>query len=128
MSSLVIDSSAWIEYFGATSRGRVIRERIQGEKNILITGVIITEVLVKHLKAGLPTEQVVTALSSLSRMLPFDIRLSQETAKVYVEQRKKQGKFGLADAHIVALARLNAAKVLTFDTDFTGIPEAIILR
>ncbi|MBS3176832.1 PIN domain-containing protein [Candidatus Woesearchaeota archaeon] len=129
MNKIIIDSSAWIEYFKGTEKGRLVREQILKQNTLLYTtGLIVAEVCTKFLKEGLPTEEAVTAMKSLTSIIPFDFRVGEEAAKIYINERKKREKFGLADAHVIATARLVKGKILTCDYDFHEISEALVLR
>jgi len=127
MSKLVVDSSAWVEYFLGTEKGRAIREKFKNQE-LLTTGLIASEVGMKFLRDVGGSEEVFTALKSLSLLIPFDFYLAEQTSEIYVKHRKSKPKFGLADAHVLAAARIIGAKVLTCDNDFVGIPDAIIIR
>jgi predicted nucleic acid-binding protein len=89
---------------------------------------IATEVLTRFLRFDKPTELIATALRTTALLVPFDIALAQKTAEIYVQERKRKPKFGVADAHVLAAARVNGARILTCDNDFAGIPEAMIIR
>ena len=129
MNKFVVDTSAWIEYLEGTDKGTVVREWIERpDTALLTTGLIIAEVIAKLLKEKKDAGQAFGALQALARIVPFDAQLGREAAEVYARHRKAKGKFGLADAHVVAAARLHGAKVLTCDNDFAGISEAIVLR
>lgn len=129
MNKIVIDSSAWIEYFEGTKKGAKVREFLAKSGSFpLITGVIATEVISKFLKSGHSAEGIATALGAVAMVVPYGISLAQKTAEVYLKQRKTKPKFGMADANVLATAVLNNAKIITCDTDFSGIPEAVVIK
>ena len=129
MNKIVLDTSAWIEYFAGSEKGQRVRERLNREgREVFITGLIVAEISVKFLKETRPVEEVVRALGSLASLVPFDFRLAQEAAEIYVHERKTRNKFGLADAHVLAAARIVGGKVITFDHDFNGLNEAVVLK
>ena len=128
MNKFVLDTSAWIEYLEGTEKGAKIKDWLEQPNNIfLTTGLIIAEIAAKHMKEQRDCEQQLSAIQALSSIVPFDAQLGKETAEIYVAHRKTKNKFGLVDAHVVAAARLNNAKVLACDHDFNGIPEAIVI-
>ena len=63
-----------------------------------------------------------------ARMVNADLEIAELTAEIYVDQRRKKGKFGLVDAQIIATARTCNAKVITYNNDFSGLSEAVILK
>ena len=129
MGNLVVDSSAWIEYFMGTDRGRKVRKHLAHQDiRVFTTGPIVTEVISKFLREGQPIGEVVEALHTLAVVIHFDLDLAKSTAEIYVRQRRIKSKFGLIDAHIVAAARLVQGKVLTCDQDFVEFKEALVLK
>lgn len=124
----ILDSSAWIEYFGGTEKGRKIsNELAKNTPSILITGVIVSEVLMKFLRDGMPVEHAFAAMQSMTRLVPFDFNIATKTAHLYVDQRKRQPKLSLIDAHVAAVAKAENATLFTTDHDFEGISEAVII-
>jgi predicted nucleic acid-binding protein len=129
MSKLIVDSSAWIEYFAGSERGGHVREHLtRKETAVFITGFIAAEVAMKFLKEGRTSEEAIDPLRTLAALAPFDLRTAQETAELYIQQRKLKPKFGLADAHVLATAQALGADVLTCDHDFTGLPNATVIK
>lgn len=122
-----IDSSAWIEYFSGTDKGRKIKDEVD-KGDILITGFVVAEVCTKFLKEGRSTRVVLDAFASLASFIDFNAHLGERTAQIYVELRKKKSKFSMADAHVLACAQEFRAKVVTCDNDFVGIKEAVVVR
>ncbi|MBI4148410.1 PIN domain-containing protein [Candidatus Woesearchaeota archaeon] len=127
MNKIVVDSSAWIEYFAGREKGKKIRDIITEGTSIFVTGLIVAEVSTKFLKNSMPAEDAISAMKSLATLLPFDFQLGHDAAQIYVHERKTKSKFGLADAHVLAAARIIQAKVITCDSDFRGLKEATIL-
>jgi PIN domain nuclease of toxin-antitoxin system len=129
MSKIVVDSSAWIEYFEGTPKGEKVREFLAKSDTFpLITGVIATEVISKFLRSGHSAQEITNALGAVAMFVPYGISLAQKTAEVYAKQRKTKPKFGMADANVLAAAMLNNAKIITCDTDFAGLSEAIVIK
>ena len=123
----LLDSSAWIEYFAGTEKGMKIKQFIN-DAQIYTTGVIVAEVSTHFLKKGLHAGEAISAIRSLAQLVHFDFNLGQKSAEIYIKERKTQGKFGLADAHVVATARTVQAKLITCDYDFLSISEAIVIK
>ena len=128
MSKILIDSSAWIEYFAGTQKGAAVQKALRNEPTIYITGFIAAEVCAKFLRDQQPVEGAVQALRSLTQVMNFDLSLGEVAAKLYVSRRKNHNKFGLADAHVLAVARSVGAKVITCDLDFEGLPDSFVIK
>ena len=129
MTNIILDSSAWLEYFFGTEKGDKIRRHIaQADDFSPITGVTVAEVCKRYLREGRSADMALTALKAMTTLVPLDYELGLETARIVVQHRKRSPKFSTADAHMVALARRRHAKIITCDTDFIGVPEAIIIK
>lgn len=129
MNKILLDTSAWVEYFNGSDKGRKVRETLVSAGSFaLTTGMVAAELASKFLRDGKPADEIITALRAISVLVAFDYDVANKTAGIYVRQRKSKPKFGIVDAHIVAAAMLNGAKIITCDTDFSGIPEAVVVK
>lgn len=124
---IILDASAWIEYFEGTHLADII-ENYLFSTHCLTLSITVAETVVKIKKAGKNPEEAITALRNLSTIIHADERMALEAADIYIEQRKIRPKLALSDAFIIALARKENAHILTKDTDFTGLPETILLQ
>jgi len=127
MNRYIIDSSAWIEYFTGSAKGAKVRALLS-KAQLFTTGVIAAEISIHFIRKGLSAGDAITAMKSQARIFEFDYTLGERTAETYVKRRKTHPKFGLADAHVLAAARLHKAKVITCDHDFSGLPETILIK
>lgn len=128
-NNIILDSSAWLEYFFGTDKGEKIRIHLAKADDFSpISGVTVAEVCKRYIRDGMSTEMALTALKAMTTLVQVDYALGLETAQIAVQQRKRNLKFSTADAHMVALARKHHAKIITCDTDFLGIPEAIVIK
>ncbi|MBI2576163.1 PIN domain-containing protein [Candidatus Woesearchaeota archaeon] len=60
-------------------------------------------------------------------MIPVDFSIGEEAGKLYWPLREKRQKFSLSDTISLAAAKRLIGKVLTFDTDFAGLTDAVVL-
>ena len=129
MNKFFIDSSAWIDYFSGSEKGKKVKE-IMSKQGVMIytSGMTVAEVATKFIRENQPADQAVAAMQALASLVSFDFALGKNTALAYVHRRKTHGKFGLVDAHVLAAARQLQGKVVTCDADFLGLPEAIVIK
>ncbi|RJQ22262.1 type II toxin-antitoxin system VapC family toxin [Candidatus Woesearchaeota archaeon] len=127
MNKYVIDTSAWIEYFNETSKGKRIRDLIQNA-TLLTTGMIASELSAKFARENKPVNELIYALQSMTKLVSIDFEVARQTGNLYQSRRKTKPKFGIVDAHILAAAKINGAKIITCDNDFAGLPEAIVIK
>lgn len=128
-NKLILDTSAWVEYLAGSERGCKVKEIIN-KPNMLIltTGLIAAELMAKYIKENKPEQDAFEALRALAIMIPFDMVLGANAARLYVMHRKTRKKFGLADAHILAAAQTHKARIITCDTDFMDIQNVTVIR
>ncbi len=67
------------------------------------------------------------AVEDNSALHPVDIDLAKLAGEIHAEVKRKVKDFGLADAFVLATARSRAFKVLTGDSHFKTIPEAVMI-
>ena len=128
MTNYVIDSWAWIEYLTDSEKARKVESYIQNEENVLYTNAItLAEVISKVQRNHNDAEIAYRVITSLSIIYSGNEVFCKEVGLVHAEQRKKNGKFSLADAFILMTARTLKAKILTADNDFRGMKEALFL-
>jgi predicted nucleic acid-binding protein len=125
---IALDSSAWIERWvrpGASERIlREIRGRGGDPARLVVPATVVFETE-RWLIRSLESEQLVdeySAMLSQHDLVPIDDTLARYAALTSVAT-------GLAhaDAMILAAARSRHATLLTFDTDFAGIPDVVVL-
>lgn len=91
---------------------------------MLVSAIGIYEVY-KVLRRDLSEELAVAAVAAMRRatIAPVDEALPLEAADISLARG-----LAMADSLVYATARRYAARIVTADTDFTGIPEAIVIR
>ncbi len=127
MSKIILDASAWLEYFEDTTLAPTIEEYLQNSV-VMTFSITLAEVVAKILRHGKEPTRAITAIKQLSTIMNTTEELSLATAKTYALLRKTKTKISLSDVYLIELARQERAKILTKDTDFEGIKEAVLLR
>ncbi len=128
MSKLVIDSYAWIEYLDGTQLGREVADYLEGNGDTFTCTITIAEIISKAVRKRKDANFAYDIVTSNSTVVRADEELSKQAGLIHSEMRKIIKDFGLADAYILATARTMDAKVLTGDTHFKNIKEAIMLK
>jgi len=127
MDKLVVDSSAWIEYMDGSIEGEKVRDNFK-EKQLFTPANCVAEIIARALRTGISVDLVKTVLNAQSTIVSIDFEISCQGGILYTELRKQKPKISLSDALTLATAKKINAQVLTFDNDFQGIPEAIVLK
>lgn len=127
MGKLIVDASAWVEYLSGTEKGEKVKKYF--EKNELYTPAIsVSEVIAKMLREGFSEEIAILAMPARSQIVSTNFEIASDAGKIYYTLRKKRDKISLSDAICLSTAKKLSGKVLTFDNDFQGISEAIVLK
>ncbi|MBI1973483.1 type II toxin-antitoxin system VapC family toxin [Candidatus Micrarchaeota archaeon] len=123
--TVLIDSSAWLEYFLGTTRGERVRRLVLTKEHLLVSPINIVEVYVKESKEEnrRVADECRAFMTGRCEVADVTEKIAFEAAKLGLEK-----KLGLADALIYATASLHGATLLTLDNDFRGLPSAEILE
>ena len=120
--TVLLDSSAWLEYFFGSSKGKVIKTVIEERTEpVVVSKINVSEVYSKILREqGREQAERFTAFILMRATLddlPIDI------LKLAAEEKQKY-HLGMADAIIIATAIQYDAKVYTTDSDFKKVEKA----
>lgn len=119
----IIDSSIWIAYFQGQEE---VKGLIEHEK-LGTSAIALAEIASKFDRAGLKFEKEFLFIQSRSKIIPLTAEMALVAAKLKNKQRKKQGKFGLADAMMYATAQVEKGVLVTADRDFLGLEHVEIV-
>ena len=119
---IVIDSSGWVEFFTDGPLAVEYARRIR-LSTVLMPAIVLYEVY-KRLKRDLSEDDAIVAVSAMQRTRIIDI--TQEIALTAADLSLEHG-LAMADALILATARLHRAELVTSDGDFAAIPGVTYL-
>ncbi|MFQ5667677.1 MAG: type II toxin-antitoxin system VapC family toxin [Candidatus Binatia bacterium] len=121
---ILVDSSGWIEYLADRPKADEFASYLESREPLLVSAIEIYEIY-KVIRRDLSEERALEAISALRRasIVPVDETLALEAADLSLERG-----LAMADALIYATARRYNATVVTADTDFDGLPSAVVIR
>ncbi len=130
---IVIDTYAWIELFVGSRAGNKVKRILSEASELYTSSIVLAEIARKYLREGVDEEEVKRRLKviwDLSIVIDIDPTVAVEAGKCYLELKDLARKMNmsppsLADAVILAVARLLDAKILTGDLHFKDLPETI---
>ena len=128
MTKYVIDAYAWIEYLDGTEAGKKVTAILENNNDTYTCAVTLAEVVSKVARKNKDAKIAHDVLLSNSQIVCVDEELSLQAGLLHSEMRKTAKDFGLADAYILATAIKLKAKILTGDTHFKPIKEAVMIR
>lgn len=115
---IVVDSSGWLQFLTDGLLADQYAARLRQPANVLTPTIIMYEVY-KHAKRLRGEEAALDAVAAIQKTHVVD--LDSETALVAADL-SIEFKLPMADAIILATARLHDAEVVTSDADFEGVP------
>jgi predicted nucleic acid-binding protein len=117
----LVDSSGWVEFFGASPKGLAFAPYLDRD-DLLVPTIVIYEVLKKLTRDSGKTEADRFVSHALRRVVvPLDRALAVSAAAVSLDS-----KLAMADAIIYATAQAYHAQLITGDLAFRGLPGVII--
>lgn len=128
MNKYVIDSYAWIEYLDGTEAGLMVRKKLLKNPEIYTSSISVAEVVSKTKRVKKDIDIAYNSILRNSFIINADEKISKEAGILHAEIRNKIKDFGLADAFVLATARMLNAKIITGDQHFKGFKEAILIK
>lgn len=124
---MLLDTSAWVDFFKKTKRSQALIPLMQEE--VLYTSEIsLAELSDWCFKNGLESAPFFAVVKRHSSVLKLPEAFFEGIGAFYNTQRNKKPKFGMMDALIAATALAHGLHIVTFDQDFQGLKDAIVLR
>ena len=129
MARYIVDAYAWIEYLSGSGLGAKVNAIMENDDSEIYTcAVTVAEVVSKVAREGSDAEAAYDIIASNSQIVNADEELSKETGLLHAEMRKTKKDFGLADAYVLATARMLRSRILTGDPHFEDVEEAILIE
>lgn len=122
----IIDSSAWLEYYIASSKGMKIREIIEQE-TIATSILAIAELADRFEREDKNFSEFLLFIQSRAMILTLTVEIALQAAKIKKNKRVKESKFGLVDAIHLATTFKENAILVTADNDFRDENNVLII-
>ena len=123
MKPILLDSSAWIEFFADGPLADSVGVHLKNPNNLIAPAIVIYEVY-KKLKIAKGEELALEAIAQLAKAKPAPLT---ETIALLAADISIARKLAMADAIVLATAQTFEARIVTLDSDFKNIPEALVL-
>ncbi len=122
--TVLIDSSAWIEFLRGSKISGEIELILFSNDEIILSAVNVAEVYKYVLSNYTVTEadDVMKFMLQRGFVIPVTVEIAKEAAKL-----RHKRDLSLGDAFIMATAHVHSAKILTCDKDFKKEPDVIYL-
>ncbi|MDP2797576.1 MAG: PIN domain-containing protein [Methanoregula sp.] len=118
----LLDSWVWIAHF--EGRSTVARHYIEGMEDLCMSAITIAEVAQKYSSHGEKTvESRINDMLRRSPMIPVDRKIATMAGML----RHKEIQGGIADAIILATARIGHHTIVTGDQHFRDLPDVVFI-
>ncbi len=124
---MLIDTSAWVEYFKGTPKGLKVKEYLRTGKDVFTNPLTIAELSQWADKNHLDEKQILAFVYDNSEILELSTDLLEWAGKRYNILRSSKQKISMIDVIIYISALTYGFLVLTTDTDFAGLPFVELL-
>ena len=115
-----MDSSAWFEYFFASSKGDKIRALIETGEELLTPCIVVGEIKRKLLGEGKEFEKLIEFISAKSKIIDVNKEIALRAAELK--------KLHFVDALIYASALENNSQLITCDSHFKGLDKVLFIE
>lgn len=120
--TVTFDSSAWIEYFAGTLKGRIVKSYIDKNVNILTPSICLMEIKNKYMREGHRFQEQIEFISNISSIIDISKEIALKGADI-----KKQFNLYSIDAIVYASSQIKKSILLTGDHHFKNLKGIEIL-
>ena len=118
----LLDTWVWIAHF--EGRSQEARNYIEGIENLCVSAITIAEVSQKYSgHGGNMVESRINDMLIRSPMIPIDRKIATLAGML----RHKEIQGGIADAIILATARIGHHTIVTGDQHFQNLPDVVFI-
>ena len=120
---IIVDSCGWLEWFTDGKLADRYQEYLADRNNMVVPAIVLYEVY-KILKREVGEEKALLAAGYMKNapVIPVDESLALSAADIALHE-----KLAMADAIVVATARLKNCKVITSDADLQNLSDVLYL-
>lgn len=125
---MFLDTSALVAVF--TSRKLANRiEKTVGDSQLYVSQIQLAEIADWATRSGAPVSERIEAVEQMTDVSPITKEICIEAAAIKSAIRgKRKSSFGIIDGVILATARSLGQNLITFDKDFAGEHDCVILE
>jgi len=119
---VTFDSSAWIEYFAGSTKGKKVKKYIDENANILTPSICLMEIKNKYIREGHKFQNRIEFICNISTI----VDITEEVALMGAEIKNKYNLYTV-DATIYAASQLKKSILLTGDHHFESLSNVELL-
>jgi predicted nucleic acid-binding protein len=124
--AVVLDSFAWIEYFGGTSAGEKVQNFLENER-VVTPAIVVAELSEKYKRLNREFGSKYDFVRTRTSIVPLEEGLARAAGEINYDRKKMVKGWGMADSMILATARRSGSKIVTGDPHFKDLEEETIV-
>jgi predicted nucleic acid-binding protein len=125
---MLLDTSAVVAIFTSKKAADRIGKEV-GDSELYVSQIQLAELADWATRHGAPAAERVDALEQLASVAPLTKEICLEAAAIKLARGKKGlSGFGIIDGIVLATARSLGQNMITFDADFAGEEDCVVLR
>lgn len=125
---MLLDTSAVVAILTSKKAADRIGKEI-GDSQLYVSHIQLAELADWATRSGAPAAERVDALEQMASVAPLTKEICLEAAAIKFAKRKKGfSGFGIVDGILLATARSLGQSLITFDADFAGEEDCVVLR
>ena len=125
---MLLDTSALVAAFTSKKAAERIAKEV-GDSQIYVSQIQLAELADWATRSGVPAAERVETVGQIADIVPLTKEICLEAAAIKSSKRKKAvPAFGIIDGIVLATARSLGQTLLTFDADFAGEEDCVVLR
>ncbi len=125
---MLLDTSALVAIFTSKKAADRIGKKV-GDSQLYVSHIQLAELADWAIRFGAPAGERVEAVEQITSVAPLTKEICLEAAVIKLTKRKKGlSGFGIIDGIVLATARSLGQSLLTFDNDFAGEEDCVILH
>jgi predicted nucleic acid-binding protein len=123
---MLLDTSAWVEYFIGSVVGRRVKEVLEKEE-CYTSLVTIAEITNWALRERKNASSMIDTIEEISNLIEPDEDITVLAGRLNYERKKKNKKWGMMDSFILATGMIYDMRILTKDPDFDDLDNVELL-
>jgi len=120
--TVTFDSSAWIEYFAGSKKGKIVKSFIDGKEHVFTPSICLMEIKNKYIREGHEFQDRLDFICGISSI----IDITKEITLIGAEMKNKYNLYTI-DAIIYAASQLQKSTLLTGDHHFKDLKKVKLL-
>ena len=125
---MLLDTSALVAIFTSKRAAEKISKEIGGSQ-LYVSHIQLAELADWATRSGAPAAERVEAVEQMANVVPITREICLDAAVIkFMKRKKSRSSFGIIDGIVLATARSLGQNLLTFDADFAGERDCVVLR